>query len=163
MTTTTAVRTCDLDGCDRPHKAKGLCSRHYNQAHYQRDPDRHRDRARRWHHDNPERAARRAARRDPEAMRAAARDYYRRHRLDYIAGSANQRAEAYGIPGRLTAEGIAARWAYFAGRCWICSSTDADTIDHVLPLGRGGPNLPANIRPACGTCNYERTWEGRRP
>ena len=32
------MRTCDVDGCDKPHRARGLCSRHYNQEH---QPDRH--------------------------------------------------------------------------------------------------------------------------
>lgn len=26
-------RICDVDGCDKPHRARGLCSTHYNQAH----------------------------------------------------------------------------------------------------------------------------------
>jgi hypothetical protein len=32
-------RTCSVDGCCAPHRARGLCSTHYNQ---QRQPDRHR-------------------------------------------------------------------------------------------------------------------------
>lgn len=32
-------RTCATSGCDKPHRARGLCSTHYNQAHA---PDRHR-------------------------------------------------------------------------------------------------------------------------
>jgi hypothetical protein len=31
-------RTCSVDGCCAPHRARGLCSTHYNQ---QRQPDRH--------------------------------------------------------------------------------------------------------------------------
>lgn len=26
-------RTCELDGCERPHRARGLCGSHYNQVH----------------------------------------------------------------------------------------------------------------------------------
>ena len=33
-------RTCDVDTCDRPHRARGLCTTHYNQAH---QPSRHRE------------------------------------------------------------------------------------------------------------------------
>lgn len=32
-------RTCGVDGCPKPHRARGLCSSHYNQQH---QPDRHR-------------------------------------------------------------------------------------------------------------------------
>ena len=33
------MRTCELDNCDRPYRAKGLCATHYNQQH---QPNRHR-------------------------------------------------------------------------------------------------------------------------
>ena len=32
------MRTCELDNCERPHRAKGLCASHYNQTHA---PNRH--------------------------------------------------------------------------------------------------------------------------
>ena len=32
------MRTCTIDGCDKPHRARGLCATHYNQVH---QPDRH--------------------------------------------------------------------------------------------------------------------------
>lgn len=32
------MRTCTIDGCDKPHRARGLCATHYNQEH---QPDRH--------------------------------------------------------------------------------------------------------------------------
>lgn len=34
-----ANRTCSLPGCEKAHRARGLCTTHYNQAH---QPDRHR-------------------------------------------------------------------------------------------------------------------------
>lgn len=33
------MKTCTVDGCDKPLRARGLCSTHYNQRH---QPDRHR-------------------------------------------------------------------------------------------------------------------------
>lgn len=33
-----AQRTCTIDGCDNPHRARGLCATHYNQQHH---PHRH--------------------------------------------------------------------------------------------------------------------------
>lgn len=34
---TAPMRTCDTPDCDRPHRARGLCSTHYNRAHYATD------------------------------------------------------------------------------------------------------------------------------
>jgi len=42
--------------------------------------------------------------------------------------------------------------AYYGGRCWMCGAP-WEQIDHVKPLRVGGPNWPANLRPACGPCN----------
>lgn len=39
-------RTCSRDGCDRPHEAKGLCDRHYQQARYAQNPEPKKARAR---------------------------------------------------------------------------------------------------------------------
>src|SRR6185369_16882302 len=35
----TVCRECEVDGCNRPHRARGLCATHYNLRH---QPDRHR-------------------------------------------------------------------------------------------------------------------------
>lgn len=147
--------------CDRPAKGKGLCSRHYNAAYYQANAERLRAVAREWSRKNPERLKANNAARDPARLRVASRDYYQRNRLACIARFANDRAARLGIPGVLTAESLAARIAYFNGRCWVCGG-DGNTIDHVKPLGKRGPNIPANIRPACGSCNSAKSWEGRR-
>lgn len=40
--------------------------------------------------------------------------------------------------------------------CWICGRLGADTLDHVVPLSRGGTNDPENLRPAHRFCNTGR-------
>jgi 5-methylcytosine-specific restriction endonuclease McrA len=58
-------------------------------------------------------------------------------------------------PGHASAAQVAARIAYFGGRCWMCGRL-ADAIDHVKPLARGGSDWPANLRPACKSCNSSK-------
>jgi len=44
--------------------------------------------------------------------------------------------------------------------CWLCGGAGADTLDHVVPVTRGGDNDPANLRPAHRRCN---TLKGAGP
>jgi 5-methylcytosine-specific restriction endonuclease McrA len=39
------------------------------------------------------------------------------------------------------------------GRCLRCGLACDLTVDHVIPLGWGGPNTIENIQPLCRTCN----------
>ncbi len=56
---------------------------------------------------------------------------------------------------RASSEQLEARWKLWAGRCWICGAP-ATEWDHVKPLAKGGAHIPANLRPACGTCNRRK-------
>lgn len=57
--------------------------------------------------------------------------------------------------GFATAEQIWWRKHFYSNKCWMCGST-ATTIDHVIPLSKGGTNWPANLRPACLPCNTRK-------
>jgi 5-methylcytosine-specific restriction endonuclease McrA len=37
--------------------------------------------------------------------------------------------------------------------CSYCELRTADTVDHVIPVGRGGGSSPENLVPACWPCN----------
>lgn len=116
----------------------------------------------RWRDANPGKAteySRRYADRNPE-KRAALRArllaanpalYARSAR----ASDAARRAREKGAPGVATTEQIAARWDYYGGKCWMCGAA-ATEIDHVKPLAKGGSHWPANLRPACRSCNSKK-------
>lgn len=41
--------------------------------------------------------------------------------------------------------------------CWICGKEGADTIDHLVPISKGGSVLDKNnCLPACASCNSAR-------
>lgn len=46
-----------------------------------------------------------------------------------------------------------------AGVCYYCGQPSAPrdlTMDHLVPLGRGGRSVKANLVPACKTCNNHK-------
>ena len=55
----------------------------------------------------------------------------------------------------VTAQDIAWRRAMWGGRCAYCAAL-ATEMDHTIPLGRGGPHCPANLRPVCRRCNASK-------
>jgi len=131
----------------------------------------HLDAARRYVERHPDRRAASTAR-----YAAANRDYYadakRRWRaanLDRareIARNAQRRRKArrMGAAGSCSEAQLRGRWDYYGGLCWLCRAP-ADTIDHVVALSRGGSEWPANLRPACRSCNsrkHARDWRGVR-
>lgn len=95
--------------------------------------------------------------RDPDRQRAANRETYRRvgsagwdkYRKARVVDPAQA---AYTTPAK-----IEARFAYYGHRCWLCGGKSGDLQrDHVKPLSKAGAHLPANIRPACESCNKSK-------
>lgn len=44
----------------------------------------------------------------------------------------------------------------YEGICHLCEEPYADTIDHVVPVARGGSDHPDNLRPAHTSCNSSK-------
>lgn len=82
---------------------------------------------------------------------------YRAKNVDRYRDYTRERRRRIGVPKGhgvvgVTRAQIKARWDYYGGRCWMCGAPATQT-DHVKPVAKGGPNLAANMRPACGPCN----------
>ena len=64
--------------------------------------------------------------------------------------------------GTCTEAQLQARIDFYGRRCYLCGCDwDAlpkqdQTIDHVIPISKGGTNWPVNLRPACRTCNTQK-------
>ena len=98
-------------------------------ARYEATAQQERERARQWRQDNP------------EAQRA------QKHAA---------RARALGVPGTFTADEWIALKATQEYRCLACNKREPDitlTIDHVIPMTKGGHNDIANIQGLCYGCN----------
>lgn len=79
------------------------------------------------------------------------RDNHARH----LWHNRTRRARQNGAAGTASPEQVAARVAYFGGRCSYCGGA-YEHLDHVIPLSRGGSNWPANLRPSCIKCNTQK-------
>lgn len=59
------------------------------------------------------------------------------------------------ITGECSPDQLIARFDYFGNLCWMCGKT-ANSMDHVIPLSKNGTFWPANLRPACRSCNASK-------
>src|SRR5690242_11498587 len=83
---------------------------------------------------------------------------------DYIApycaaANATARARKLGNQGRFTAREWKALCEHYGNRCLCCGRTPPEitlSVDHVVPLSRGGANTIDNLQPLCRSCNSHK-------
>lgn len=94
--------------------------------------------------------------RDPDATRAICRRYYAKnaHNWDKYREPRSKYIRPEDAAYTTWAK-VAARFAMWGGKCWLCSAP-AEARDHVKPLSKGGRHLPSNIRPICHSCNSRK-------
>lgn len=116
-------------------------------------------------------AMRRWRKAHPEKRNADRRLYYRRHRDQVLAQSAeyhrehpevgrarwqNYRARRASAAGSFTPSEWLALVETYGGVCAYCGAAGPLEADHRIPLARGGTNDIANILPACRSCNARK-------
>ena len=67
-----------------------------------------------------------------------------------------RRALEANAPGNFTADQWKARLDYHGNKCVYCGCGGKMTLEHQIPLARGGSNHPANLAPACDSCNKSK-------
>ena len=99
-------------------------------------------------------AKRRAERaRDPQKFRDKEACYRSRNPEYGKAKENRRRAKQVKASGFFTDEQWQARLDYHGNSCAYCNSTEDLTIDHMIPLSRGGSQWASNLVPACRSCN----------
>jgi len=173
------MRICQEDDCEEscksirtsPGEFYHLCAKHYaeykrqkNRESYQRHKEKRVQEAVRWQTENPGRyKARQVIYRARDEAKEAERQRSKRRYIEDPAAN-RKRVRRYehrkrAAEGRYTEEQWQARLDLYGHRCYLCGCDwdvllrDEKHIDHVIPLSKGGTNWPANLRPACGTCN----------
>ena len=84
--------------------------------------------------------------------------YNKEHPEDVQARSRNRKARIRGAStGTVTAKQWSELKSYYEHRCAYClKPTDALTMDHMIPIARGGEHDISNVVPACRDCNFHK-------
>ena len=167
---------CEKHGCekvwvkDSSRKCGGrwrclLCLEGYQRKHVKENPERVRAcgrvRALRWKRNNPEkvRASEQKQReKNPEKSRADDRKWRKANPEKVIAKSAMRRALVLKavVPGREVTVSIQIkRKALFDG-CCFCGAQKKLTLEHIIPLSRGGLHVEENLLGSCKSCNSSK-------
>jgi len=136
-----------------PKKRNGLsswcydCHRESTRDRARANPEPNRVRAKQWVIDHPEEAA--------ERGRKWRRDNPEQYKIQSIVCAERRRIREVEASGFFTQFQLEARIAYWGWKCWLCGDP-WEAIDHVIPISKGGSNWPANLRPACKSCNSRK-------
>ena len=96
---------------------------------------------------------------NPELFRARERRRYRKHRVSRVLTQRNTQARRAGAKGEITPKQWLQLLGQHAFRCFYCSTAltaKNRTLDHKIPLSRGGTNTINNVVPACRPCNNRK-------
>ena len=160
------------------------CVKQYQHTRYHQNVEREREKARRYYreHTAQECARIRAWRKNnPEKMRANREKkrewdlrYRQRNREKLVerkriwsqanpekvkAIRAKRRAREKGAIGHFSAAEWLTLKERYGGECLCCGNAEPGvklTVDHVMPLSRGGSNNITNIQPLCLPCNVSK-------
>ena len=107
------------------------CKKPYRDARYCKDRHLELQRSKKWHVDNPQRS-----------------------REMYSAKGKRRRARKYSADTRAVSR---SELSHLLTRpCLACGTHEAITVEHLIPLARGGRHAIGNLAPLCQTCNSSK-------
>uniref|UniRef100_A0A6H1ZEI5 Putative homing endonuclease n=1 Tax=viral metagenome TaxID=1070528 RepID=A0A6H1ZEI5_9ZZZZ len=93
----------------------------------------------------------------PEKARERQRKYYAAHPEKAKEFNRNHRAKKYVAIGKgITWEEWENICEKYDNQCLACGKAGELTIDHIVPLSRGGVHDGSNIQPLCASCNAKK-------
>ncbi len=143
------------------------CARLYSREYRENHPEMRGVFQKKWRAANPEKTKELKAasqKRNRAAANERVRQFYKRNPEKRLEGVHARRARILGNGGRYTTadvEAIRKAQTDKRGRvrCWVCGKpmpSNDQTIDHFVPLSRGGSNDAGNIRLAHMLCNQSK-------
>lgn len=107
--------------------------------------DKHRESSKRYYKNNPEKvklANKAYEKKNPEVRRAI---------------KFNRRAREENAEGSISSDDWIRLCNKYGNKCLCCGRSDVKlTLDHVIPLAKGGSNMIENAQPLCASCNSKK-------
>jgi 5-methylcytosine-specific restriction endonuclease McrA len=126
-----------------------------NREKYAADPTAINQKNKAWRIANPDYVDRRRAR-SIEWARTWVRNNPEEARALNLRKAHRRRARLNGSSDNYTAEELANLRAKAGGKCALCNAHRTLTVDHIVPLSRGGSNGIRNIQFLCRRCNSSK-------
>ncbi|SRR6266404_3533364 len=151
----------------------------YQKAHYEKFKEVYKERAKKWYKEHRALCIERETKRNqtPEGLKRR-RGYYHKNSAFYVAKTTEWRQKNPEKFKKIYTKYVNARRSRLVGAIgsfsfdswmqkveyhgWCCAYCKADldgqslTIDHRIPLSKGGSNWLANLVPACRPCNSRK-------
>ena len=138
---------------NRPHSWCRLCCSSYRKEQWKKRYSveefriKHRESSAKWRRDHPDKTM----------------DWHRRNWTRVLFYGAKRRALIRGLQKRdFTYEQWICLIEKTGGRCVYCGEVKLLTVDHIIPISKGGQHTRSNIAPACKSCN-SRKKDGPAP
>lgn len=153
-----AMRTDRKNNSRRSHCNE--CMRESARSYYKAHPENQKARAKSWREENKEKrriySRKRYVKHTKEERERITEWHHKNPERSHVY-SVNRRAYKEKVSGRITKT----EWEYlldfYGHKCLCCGRNDVKlTMDHVIPLSMGGPNLIENIQPLCSHCNKSK-------
>jgi len=129
---------------------------------YQNNPDKFRERKRLAYQNNPEKFAerhRKWLRENKEKVRETAKRWRRNNPEKRRFQSSLRAARKRNAEGKFTFGEWELLKKQYSHTCPMCGRKEPKiklTIDHIIPISKGGSNWIENIQPLCGSCNNRK-------
>jgi 5-methylcytosine-specific restriction endonuclease McrA len=93
---------------------------------------------------------------NPDKCRAQRNNYVSRNRARRNSWQHNYRVKKQANGGTYTQKEWLELCNKFGNKCLCCGQREKLTVDHIIPISKGGQNTIANIQPLCAKCNSKK-------
>lgn len=156
--------TCKIDSCEKPVHKHGRCLAHHREKNAQamrewrlRNPEKAKEHDRRYRQNNPEAAYAAQLKwrlNNQDHLRQLHKDYADKNREAKYASKHRHQARTRGREVDLVLRKEIKR--LYHSPCIYCGTEERITLDHLIPLSRGGNHTIGNLASACRSCNASK-------